>query len=212
LALAPSVPTVCEETRDCPSGRNHDEGRMTMKFPSHINLPREAREELVELLNTCLATAIDLHWQVKQAHWNIRGRDFISRHELFDDVADHVRKHADDFAERAGNLGGYAQGTIRLAAKNSELEEYDLSAVNGDDHVRVLVDRVSNYASVIRSGIRRSDEVDDPVTTDLLTRILGEVEQDLWFLESHLYGSDATTRDESSPPIIREERTPSPTA
>jgi starvation-inducible DNA-binding protein len=185
---------------------------MTMKFPSHINLPREAREELVELLNTCLATAIDLHWQVKQAHWNIRGRDFISRHELFDAIADHVRKHADDFAERAGNLGGYAQGTIRLAAKNSELEEYDLSAVNGDDHVRVLVDRVANYASVIRSGIQSTDEADDPVTTDLLTRILGEVEQDLWFLESHLYGSDATARDESSPPIIHEERNPSPRA
>ena len=61
---------------------------MTMKFPSHINLPREARVELVELLNTCLATSIDLHWQVKQAHWNIRGRDFISRHELFDDSVD----------------------------------------------------------------------------------------------------------------------------
>lgn len=184
---------------------------MSAKFPSHINLPREVREELVELLNTCLATAIDLHWQVKQAHWNIRGRDFISRHELFDDVADHVRKHADDFAERAGNLGGYAEGTIRLAAKNSELEEYDLNAVNGDDHVRALVDRVSNYASVIRAGIARCDEVDDPVTSDLLTRILGEVEQDLWFLESHLYGSATTGREEVAPSSIREER-PSPTA
>jgi starvation-inducible DNA-binding protein len=212
LALTVSVPTVSQETREPLHRADNDEGRMTMKFPSHINLPREAREELVELLNTCLATAIDLHWQVKQAHWNIRGRDFISRHELFDEIADHVRKHADDFAERAGNLGGYAQGTIRLAAKNSELEEYDLSAVNGDDHVRVLVDRVATYASIIRSGIQRGDEADDPVTSDLLTRILGEVEQDLWFLESHLYGSDATARDEASPPIIHEERTPSPSA
>ncbi len=183
---------------------------MTTKFPSHINLPREARAELIELLNTCLATAIDLHWQVKQAHWNIRGKDFISRHELFDDVADHVRKQADAFAERAGALGGYAQGTIRLAAKNSELEEYDLSAVNGDDHVRVVVDRVSRYAATIREGIQRcDDELNDPVTSDLFTRILGEVEQDLWFLESHLYGSAATGRDEVAPSPIIEDRSPS---
>ena len=185
---------------------------MTTKFPSHINLPREAREELIELLNTSLATAVDLHWQVKQAHWNIRGRDFISRHELFDEVADHVRKQADEFAERAGALGGYAQGTIRLATKNSELEEYDLSAVNGDDHVRVLVDRITVYASTIREGIQRAGDLNDPVTEDLLTQSLGQVEQDLWFLESHLYGSATTGREEAAPSEIREDRSPAPNA
>jgi starvation-inducible DNA-binding protein len=185
---------------------------MTTKFPSHINLPREARSDLIELLNTCLATAIDLHWQVKQAHWNIRGKQFISRHELFDDVADHVRAHADKFAERAAALGGYALGTIRLATKNSELEEYDLSAVNGDDHIRALVDRVARYASLIRDGIQRSADSNDPVTEDLFTQVLGEVEQDLWFLESHLYGSAATGRDEVAPSSILEERTPAPDA
>jgi starvation-inducible DNA-binding protein len=185
---------------------------MTTKFPSHINLPRESRAELIELLNTCLATSIDLHWQVKQAHWNIRGKNFISRHELFDEVADHVRKQADEFAERAGALGGYAEGTIRLAAKNSELEEYDLSAVSGDDHVRALVDRITLYASTIRGGIQRAGDLNDPVTEDLLTQTLGQVEQDLWFLESHLYGSAATTRDEAAPSDILEERNTSPNA
>lgn len=185
---------------------------MTTKFPSHINLPRESRAELIELLNTCLATSIDLHWQVKQAHWNIRGKNFISRHELFDEVADHVRKQADEFAERAGALGGYAEGTIRLAAKNSELEEYDLSAVSGDDHVRVLVDRITLYASTIRGGIQRAGDLNDPVTEDLLTQALGQVEQDLWFLESHLYGSAATVRDEVAPSAIIEERNTSPNA
>jgi starvation-inducible DNA-binding protein len=159
-----------------------------MDFPSHVNLPAETREELIDLLNTCLASAIDLHWQVKQAHWNVRGRDFISRHELFDDVADHVRKQADQFAERAGHLGGYAEGTIRLASKNSQLPEYDLQAVNGESHVRAIVERVARYAAIIRTGIARCGELDDPVTEDMLTGILGDVEQDLWFLESHLYG------------------------
>ena len=178
---------------------------MTTKFPSHINLPREARTELIELLNTCLATAVDLHWQVKQAHWNIRGPHFISRHLLFDTVAKHVLEHADEFAERAGALGGYAEGTIRLATKNTELAEYDLSAVNGDDHLRAVVDRVARYASVVRDGIERSEELNDPVTADLLTGILGVTEQDLWFLESHQYGATSPVRDETAPSVIREE-------
>lgn len=173
-----------------------------MDFPSHVNLPANVREELVDLLNTCLATSIDLHWQVKQAHWNVRGRDFISRHELFDSVADHVRAQADEFAERAGQLGGYAEGTIRLSVKNSQLPEYDLQAVDGDAHVRAVVERVARYAALIRDGIRRCDEVDDPVTSDMLTGMLETVEQDLWFLESHLY-----TEPRTQAPRVRSEET-----
>ncbi|MFB1479163.1 DNA starvation/stationary phase protection protein Dps [Corallococcus sp. RDP092CA] len=159
-----------------------------MYSTSHVNLPQDAREELTDLLNTLLANAIDLHWQVKQAHWNIRGTHFYSRHLLFDDVAKHVRKHADSYAERAGALGGYAQGTIRLASNNSQLPEYDLQAVDGEAHIRALVDRVSRYATSLRDGIHRSDELNDPITADLLTQTLGETEEDLWFLESHLNG------------------------
>lgn len=159
-----------------------------MNFPSHVNLPADAREELIESLNILLADAIDLHWQIKQAHWNIRGKHFYSRHELFDELAKHARKQADEFAERAGTLGGYAEGTIRLAAKNSELPEYDLTAVDGDSHLRVLVERFARYGASIRNGIHRAGEVNDPVTEDLLTQTLAVVELDLWFLESHLHG------------------------
>ena len=178
---------------------------MTTKFPSHIHLSRETRSQLVEMLNSCLATAVDLHWQVKQAHWNIRGTHFLSRHLLFDQVAKHVYEQADEFAERAGALGGYAEGTIRLATRNTELEEYDLSAVDGEQHIRVVVERVARYAATVREGIQRSDDLKDPVTTDLLTKVLGAVEQDLWFLESHMYGASAAYREETAPSDIREE-------
>ncbi|MBJ6761543.1 DNA starvation/stationary phase protection protein Dps [Myxococcaceae bacterium JPH2] len=161
-----------------------------MYTSSHVNLPANAREQLVDLLNTLLASAIDLHWQIKQAHWNIRGKHFISRHELFDDLAKHAREQADSFAERAGTLGGYAEGTIRLATQNSLLPEYDLEAVDGDAHMRALVDRFARYAASIRDGIQRSEALKDPVTVDLLTQSLGDVELDLWFLESHLTGEN----------------------
>lgn len=172
-----------------------------MKFPSHVNLPADAREELVSMLNTQLANAIDLHWQIKQAHWNIRGKHFISRHELFDQLADHARLQADRLAERAGTLGGYAFGTIRLAAKASELPEYDLEAVNGEDHMIALTERFARYGASIREGIRQSEDCKDPVTVDLLTQVLGEVELDLWFLESHLHGERRTgrARNEDAP-------------
>lgn len=170
-----------------------------MQFTSHVNLPEEARERLVYTLNRLLATSIDLHWQVKQAHWNIRGKNFLSRHELFDDLADHARKQADELAERAGTLGGYAEGTIRLAAQASHLPEYDLEAVRGDAHLKALVERFARLGTALREGIRVADDVKDPVTVDLLTRTLGEVELDLWFLESHLNGDEQSPRRSKRP-------------
>jgi starvation-inducible DNA-binding protein len=48
------------------------------------------------------------------------------------------------------------------------------------------VARFTTYATELRKYIGRADELGDPVTVDLMTKVLGEVELSLWFLESHL--------------------------
>ena len=121
---------------------------MTVRFSNHVALPDEAKETLVSTLNIALATTNDLHSQVKQAHWNIKGPQFFARHELFDTMAGRLRDFADDIAERATTMGGYATGTTRLSAQSSKLPEYDLRAVDGKQHIKVLVDRFSEYTKL----------------------------------------------------------------
>jgi starvation-inducible DNA-binding protein len=88
---------------------------------THNTLSENIRAKSVELLNKHLAAAIDLHGQVKQAHWNVRGPAFIAVHELFDRVAGTVEDYSDTLAERAAALGGTAQGTVQVAAERSFL-------------------------------------------------------------------------------------------
>jgi starvation-inducible DNA-binding protein len=159
---------------------------MTVKFSNHVALPDKAKETLVETLNIALATTNDLHSQVKQAHWNIKGPQFFARHELFDTMAGRLRDFADTIAERATTMGGYATGTSRLSAEHSKLPEYDLRAVDGKQHIKVLVDRFSEYTKFIRSAIDEAGNNNDPATEDLYTEILRGTELDMWFLESHL--------------------------
>ena len=85
--------------------------------PTHNTLSENIRTQAVELLNKHLAAAIDLHGQMKQAHWNVRGPTFIGVHELFDKVAGEAESYSDLIAERAEGLGGVAEGTMigRLA-------------------------------------------------------------------------------------------------
>jgi hypothetical protein len=55
----------------------------TLTFSTRIDTPAEARDALVELLNARLADAFDLYSQLKRAHWNAKGSDFIQLHALY---------------------------------------------------------------------------------------------------------------------------------
>ncbi len=145
-----------------------------------------ARAQLVERCNLVLGSLLDLGSQVKQAHWNIKGPQFFARHQLFDELAAHLRGWSDSVAERASTLGGYAKGTLRLAAEGSILPEYDLSAVDGRQHLAALVHRYGRIDGVLRETVADARRLEDPVSEDLFVEILRGVELDLWFLESHL--------------------------
>lgn len=155
-------------------------------FESRINIPTESRHALIELLNARLVDTIDLQTQAKFAHWNVKGHDFYQLHLLFDSIAQHLEDGVDLIAERITALGGRANGTARQAAANSSLEEYDLNALNGIEHVRVLADRLASLSNAAREAIDLSDELGDKGTSDLFTEIVRTADKDLYFLESHL--------------------------
>ncbi|HEX6147768.1 MAG TPA: ferritin-like domain-containing protein, partial [Acidimicrobiia bacterium] len=62
---------------------------------TRIDIPEDARLKVVDLLNRQLADTTDLFTQLKYAHWNVKGSDFIQLHELFDQVAGDVLGFAD---------------------------------------------------------------------------------------------------------------------
>lgn len=159
---------------------------MSIRFHSHVTVDEDARSQMIRGLNDLLAATIDLASQVKQAHWNVRGSQFISRHTMFDDLYAHLVASSDLIAERVGQLGGYARGTVRMAGHTSALAEHDETAVQGDEHVRSLTDRYAELGAMIRHQIRVVEEFHEPVTIDLYTEVLRNLEMDLWFLESHL--------------------------
>src|SRR3954468_19710930 len=97
--------------------------------------PEKVRKPVTELLQARLVDAIDLQTQLKQAHWNVKGPHFIALHELFDKIAEDVETHVDLIAERIVQLGGIAEGTVRVAAVRSRLDEYPLDIADGTAHI-----------------------------------------------------------------------------
>ena len=155
-------------------------------FATRIGIPGEAREALVDQLNARLADAFDLYSQLKQAHWNVKGSDFIQLHELYDTVAEDVLGHVDMIAERATALGGLALGTARLTASSSSLQEYPLDAVADHETVTVIADRLAAFGDAVRAGIDTASGLGDQDTADLFTEVSRAVDKHLWFVEAHL--------------------------
>ncbi len=158
-------------------------------FENSIDMKVQIRETIINMLNARLADCSDLYSQCKQAHWNVKGMQFIALHELFDEVAAEVLGFVDEIAERATALGGYVYGTVRCAASTSSLPEYDLGAVSCQEHLVAIVARVAAFGTLIRQNIK--DSQDDFDTADLFTEISRAVDKKLWFLEAHLMDSPA---------------------
>ncbi|HKI57377.1 MAG TPA: DNA starvation/stationary phase protection protein Dps, partial [Trueperaceae bacterium] len=157
--------------------------------PTRIDIGEDARHGLVELLNRQLADTSDLASQLKQAHWNVKGRDFQQLHELFDEVYAALLPFVDELAERVATLGGTARGTVRMAAQASTLPEYPVGATTGGEHLEALRSRIADYAASTRRAIGAAETLGDPTTADLFTAVSRAVEQQLYFIESHLHGS-----------------------
>src|SRR5712692_4709706 len=157
-------------------------------YATRNNLPEAARAILVELLNARLADAIDLQTQCKQAHWNVKGPSFIALHKLFDEIYEDVEGYVDLLAERVVQLGGIAEGTVRLVAERSELDEYPVSIAAGEDHVKSLSAALAAFGSRVRFAIQETDELEDVDSSDICTEISRGVDKWLWFVEAHVQG------------------------
>src|SRR5579871_6650426 len=144
-------------------------------YKTKIDLSEKTRRNVNQLLNERLADAIDLQSQVKQAHWNVKGPNFIALHELFDKISDVLLEQIDTIAERVTSLGGTAEGTVAVAAKRSKLKNYPLSITAGKDHLYYLSTQIEQFGKAVRAGIEESDKLGDADTADLFTQLSREL-------------------------------------
>lgn len=162
----------------------------TKLFLTKNDLPKDVRATVIELLNQHLANILDLGLQAKQAHWNVKGPNFIGLHELFDKVAEELEELSDEIAERAVELGGIALGTIQIIAEQSKLAAYALDSVSGKEHVAALSDALAQFGASARAAIDTATKAGDANTADLFTEVSRGVDKLLWMVEAHALAKD----------------------
>jgi starvation-inducible DNA-binding protein len=154
-------------------------------YGTENDLRKATRAEVIGIVNERLADIIDLQTQLKQAHWNVKGPHFIGLHELFDKIAEEVESYVDLIAERIVQLGGIAEGTVRVSASRSRLDEYPLDIADGSSHVEAVARALSTFGREARMTIDETDRLDDADTADIFTEVSRGIDKWLWFVEAH---------------------------
>jgi starvation-inducible DNA-binding protein len=158
-----------------------------MKLHATSNdLKSNSKKVAIELLNARLADGIDLALLTKQAHWNLKGPQFIAVHEMIDGFRTEIDGHVDTMAERVVQLGGTALGTTQTVGKATTLEAYPTDIYKSEDHLNALTQRYAKAANLVRAAIDESDDAGDADTADIFTAYSRALDKALWFLEAHL--------------------------
>lgn len=149
-------------------------------------LPSTARQTAIEALDTIVACTMDLSLAARQAHWNVRGREFSPLHDLFGRLSEELNKHTDVLAERSAALGGIPRCTAQSLFTATKLKPYPSFGFDGAEHVEELAKRMAGLGAELRQAILTIERQGDPVTTHHLTDVAAAVDHQLWLLESQI--------------------------
>lgn len=149
------------------------------------DLKNNAKAVAMELLQARMADGIDLGLVTKQAHWNLKGPQFIGIHLMLDGFREEQDEWVDLMAERITQLGGTARGTVQDVERETSLKPYPTNVYAIADHLHALIERYSACANAVRKNIDDAGDAGDAGTADILTEISRGLDKQLWFLEAH---------------------------
>jgi starvation-inducible DNA-binding protein len=138
-------------------------------------------------LDSVLVSFLDFHSQVKQAHWNVTGSNFIGVHKLFDSFAEQLSESIDAIAERQRFLGSFTDASASHVADTTELPQLPSTVTASDEMIEFIVNNATTISNSMKSAIEEFENNNDPGTVDLLTQTMREIiDQNIYLLKSHL--------------------------
>ena len=121
----------------------------------------------------------------KQAHWHVRGANFIGVHEFLDVLVAHAQDGADLVAERIVSLGLPVDARLEAVASQHTLPQLRAGFQQSDQTLHEVIAQVDAALVTVYAAIEGLAEIDQP-SQDLVISVAEQLDKDRWFLHSHL--------------------------
>jgi len=150
-----------------------------------IGIKKENREAVVDMLKQLLSDEYVMYTKYRNAHWNVEGIDFHSKHVFFEEEYGKLEKTLDEVAERIRMLGFYSPGSMQQFLKLSALKENGPEQNDSGSFMEVLLEDHETVIKFIRKSIGDNAEAhNDEGTADFITAVMQMHEQMAWMLRA----------------------------
>lgn len=150
----------------------------------NIGISEKNAKGIASLLNNLVADEFVLLTKTYNYHWNIHSSSFKEMHLLYEDHYTQLQKIIDDVAERVPQIGHKAKGTLKEFLTMTRLKE----GPDYEEQMKQIKQLLNDHETIIRNtrkDIETCADSKDAVTTDLLTKILGQHEKMAWMLRAY---------------------------
>ncbi|MBM7704831.1 Dps family protein [Metabacillus iocasae] len=142
-------------------------------------------EQLTGVVNNQIANFSVLYMKLHNYHWYVKGQQFFTLHEKFEELYNEVATNIDDLAERLLALEGNPVATMKECLSMSSIQEASGNET-ATDMVATLVSDFDTLTKELKDGMDIAGEVDDETTGDMLLAIHKSFEKHAWMLKSFL--------------------------
>ncbi|WP_243300127.1 Dps family protein [Bacillus litorisediminis] len=142
-------------------------------------------EHLIQTVNRQIANWTVLYVKLHNYHWFVKGPQFFTLHELYEQLYNEAHTYIDDLAERLLALDGKPVATMKEALEISTIKEAT-GTETAEEMVRTTQEDFETLIDEFKDGMIIAEEAGDETTADMLLSIHQSLEKHVWMLKSFL--------------------------
>ncbi|EGJ72116.1 Ferritin Dps family protein [Bacteroides coprosuis DSM 18011] len=156
-----------------------------MKTLDYIKLNEAGSNKVIDSLQVLLADLQVYYTNLRNFHWNIKGRGFFQLHEAFEKMYDDVNEKVDEVAERILMLGGVPENKFSNYLKVARVKEEDVQS-DGMKAIENILETIGHLIVEERKIIEIAGDNKDEATVSMMSDYLVEQEKSVWMLTSFM--------------------------
>ncbi|OHR81852.1 DNA starvation/stationary phase protection protein [Staphylococcus sp. HMSC34C02] len=144
-----------------------------------------SQQDVVKELNQQVANWTVAYTKLHNFHWYVKGPNFFSLHEKFEELYNEASQYVDDLAERILAIGGNPVGTLKESLDISIVDEAGKN-YSAEQMVEAFSIDLTNISEQLVKSIEVAGEAGDDVSEDMFIGMKNSVDKHNWMFKSYL--------------------------
>lgn len=144
-----------------------------------------SQQDVVKELNQQVANWTVAYTKLHNFHWYVKGPNFFSLHEKFEELYNEASQYVDDLAERILAIGGNPVGTLKESLEISIVDEAGKN-YSAEQMVEAFSNDLTHISEQLIKSIEVAGEAGDEVSEDMFIGMKNSVDKHNWMFKSYL--------------------------